>query len=334
MSKPRNCSLGKCDNRISTDVIKCYACKLDFHTQCYGLVSLTTKAVNSNNNLLFLCDNCMTVSHPVALVSFASEVTQLKSAVGNMAMEMNAQTAKMPPSELFANMVASLSEINKSLKSINEDHEATAEQDAESRVILNDIKATLNMVQAQKLPDNSSELVSLMKDVRAALRDENRGASGVDQIAMPFKFGETVETVGLKRRLGQSNVVSTPKKRTRTQYTVCTGQVDTELVAVEPLQPIESGKSLVASRFAPTTSSSAVLTYIKRKLSLDEESDEIVVRSLAPRGRPLSELTFVSFKITASEELYSKLMEANFWPANTTIREFEKRENPQTAVFQ
>lgn len=325
--------LGKCDNRISTDVIKCYTCKLDFHTQCYGLVSLTTKAVNANSNLLFLCDNCLAVAHPASMVSFASEVTQLKSAVVNMATEINTQTAKSPPSELFATMVSSLNEINKSLKSINEDREATAEQDVESLAILNDIKATLNNVEAHKPLVNTSELVSLMNDVRAALRDENRGASGVNQnqINIPFKFGQTV---GGKRRLGQSNDVSTPKKRTRTHHTVCTGQVDTELLTVEPLQSIETGKSMVASRFAPTTSSSAVLSYVKRNLSLAEESDEVSVRSLAPRGRPLSELTFISFKITASEELYSKLMDANFWPANTTIREFEKRENPQTAVFQ
>lgn len=64
-------------------------------------------------------------------------------------------------------------EINASLKSLNEDRDASAELDAESRAILNDINATLKKVEAQKPQNDSSELVSLMKDVREALREEN-----------------------------------------------------------------------------------------------------------------------------------------------------------------
>lgn len=328
----RNCSLGKCENRISTDVIKCYACKLDFHTQCYGVVATTAKAVNNNNNLLFLCDNCLTVAHPVSLVSFASEVTQLKSSVGNMASAMSAHTAQLAPSAVFEGMLTSLNEINVSLKSLNEDREAASEQDAEAHALLNGIKATLTRVEAQKPPEDSSELLSLLKDVRAALREENRTlVPNQNSASMPFKFGEIISR---KRRNGQPNGVGTPVKRTRQQQTICTGQQDAELIAVAPLQqPIESGKSLVASRFAPTTSSSMVLDYVKRNLSLEENSDEVSVRSLVPRGRQLSELTFVSFKVTATDEIYAKLMDPTFWPNNATIREFEIREKPTATVF-
>lgn len=115
---------------------------------------------------------------------------------------------------------------------------------------------------------------------------------------------------------------------------VCNKQQDEELATVAPLQQaIETGKSLVASRFAQTTSSTNVLSYMKRKLLLSENSDEVSVRSLFPRGRQLSELTFVSFKITALDEIYDKLMEPTFRPDNTIIREFVIREKPQTAVF-
>lgn len=293
-------------------------------------------AVNGHTNLIFLCDNCNTVADTVSLVSVASEMLELKSAVGNLASTVSAQTTQLPPSALFQDMVTSLREVNKSLKSLNEDRDASAEQDAEARVILNDITATLKKVDAQKLQNDSSELVSLMKDVREALLNENRGAFEVNpnlnptQISMPFNFGEV-----RKRRFGQSNGIGTPTKRTKRQsVVVCNGQQDEQLATVAPLQQaIETGKSLVASRFAPTTSSTNVLSYVKRKLSLAENSDEVSVRSLFPRGRQLYELTFVSFKITASDEIYDKLMEPTFWPNNTIIREFEIREKPQTAVF-
>lgn len=162
-------------------------------------------AVNGHTNLLFMCDNCNSVANTVSLVSVASEMLELKGAVVDLASIVSAHTAQLPPSALFQDMVTSLREVNKSLKSLNEDRDASVEQDAEARVILNDFTATLKNVDAQKPQNDSSELLSLMKDVRVALLNENRGASEVNpnpyptQIDMPFNFGEVTR----KRRFGQ-----------------------------------------------------------------------------------------------------------------------------------
>lgn len=81
-----------------------------------------------------------------------------------------------------------------------------SEQDAEARAVLNEIKATLrlNKVKAQKPTDDSSKQMPLMKYVRAALRDENRGASGIYPTSIePLTFGKIV---GGKRRLGREKI--------------------------------------------------------------------------------------------------------------------------------
>lgn len=172
-------------------------------------------AVNGHTKL-FLCDNCNTVANTVSLVSVASEMLEFRSAVGNLASTVSAHMAQLPPSALFQDVVKSLREINKSLKSLNEDRDASAEQDAEARVILNYITATLKKVDAQKPQNDSYELLSLMEDVRDVLLSENR-ASEVNpnlyptQIGMPFNFGEVTR----KRQFGQANVVGTPTKRTK-----------------------------------------------------------------------------------------------------------------------
>lgn len=55
----------------------------------------------------------MTVAHPV---SFVLEVTELKTSVGDVASTMSAHTAQLASSALFADMLTSFDEINKSLK--------------------------------------------------------------------------------------------------------------------------------------------------------------------------------------------------------------------------
>lgn len=206
MTKPRNCSLWKCDYRILTDVIKCHASNWIFtHNATVWSRQLQKHLLNNNNNFLFLCDNCITVAHPLSLLSFATEVTELETAVGNMASAMSAQTAQLPPSALSQNMLTSLGEINKSLISLNEDRGASSEQDAEARALLNDIGEKVTKFEAQKPQNDSSELVSLMKDVRAALRDENHGApvgdTNTNSLKIPFTFGQTASE---KRRLDPS----------------------------------------------------------------------------------------------------------------------------------
>lgn len=153
---------------------------------------------------------------------------------------------------------------------------------------------------------DSSELVKLMTEVRDALSEENHvsrcgisaaTSSGLNSSVFPKLFG-----VSAKRRQEPNND-GTPYKRIRGRHTACTGSANGELVAIESSERSdETGKSLVASRFAPTTTVENVQSYIRTNLSLSNKSDEVSVRSLVLRGPQISELTFVSFKITASEE--------------------------------
>lgn len=50
------------------------------------------------------------------------------------------------------------------------------------------------------------------------------------------------------------------------------------------------------------------------------------------KGQNLEQLTFVSYRLSCTEELYSKFMESSFWPKHVMIGEFIVRERVQPNV--
>lgn len=284
----------------------------------------------------------MDASNLPLLANISAELSDMKIATSDMKVALTSQTAQMPPVDIFASMIGSLSEINKSLHTLNEVQTSSTSSNIEALVILRDIQSSLAAKDANLPPPPvSDEITQLLNDVRSALdRGQARNSSVPSGATVPWGTGVSPQIRSGKRRIEkpfEPIAFDSPKrqKQIRASQTVCTGPVNTELVTVTVAQQKpddEDGKSMVASRFAPSTEASKVLAYVKTKLELPDDSNVVTVRSLAPRNRPLSDLTFVSFKVTVPEDSLAKLMDPSFWPANTTIREFEQRES-RTATF-
>lgn len=78
------------------------------------------------------------------------------------------------------------------------------------------------------------------------------------------------------------------------------------------------------SRFSTTTTEEELKSWLSIKLQLTSDQS-IKCTKLIPKGRDLSALEFISFKIGASKELEEKIMDPSVWPTNITVRPFEKR---------
>lgn len=297
-------------------------------------------AVSLHTNLMFLCDNCKTVSHPSTLVNVCSALndvsaglTAVKNVVSDLSAAVNSHTAQLPPAAIFGKMITSLDEINTSLHTLNEGQQATINADASATAILRDIQTNLTNKEATPPLVDANELKDLLTDVRAAF--DNKGRDNVRgnfrSLNSPSGFGPSPGPLKGKRRLDMAPTDGQPAVTKRQKPDIVgTGPSNDDLVTVpKPSDELLGYKSMVASRFSPQTDSAKILSYVKEKLSLPAESDVVTVRSLAPRNRPL---TFISFKISVPDEHYDKLMESTFWPANTTIRAFEQRE-PKVASF-
>nr|XP_029730479.1 uncharacterized protein LOC115267536 [Aedes albopictus] len=81
------------------------------------------------------------------------------------------------------------------------------------------------------------------------------------------------------------------------------------------------------SKISPEVSETDVVKLVKDCL----HTDEVAVKSLIPRGRSLSTLSFISFKVGVSRELETKAMDPMSWPQGIEFREFieEEERRPQ-----
>lgn len=72
------------------------------------------------------------------------------------------------------------------------------------------------------------------------------------------------------------------------------------------------------TKISPEVSENDVLNLAKERL----QTEDVVVRSLVPRGKPLSMLSFVSFKVGVHNDYKSKAMDPATWPKGIQFREF------------
>lgn len=87
-------------------------------------------------------------------------------------------------------------------------------------------------------------------------------------------------------------------------------------------------KLIYISRLQTNVTADKITCYIKTKVpDLDEKN--ILLRMLVKKDQNLEELTFISFRLSCTEELYTKLIDSSFWPHHVMIGEFIERERKQ-----
>ena len=88
------------------------------------------------------------------------------------------------------------------------------------------------------------------------------------------------------------------------------------LISPKPLKVIEANKSIFISRFSFDTTENDIHHYIKLKLNVSE-LDLIVNKFNYKYSRAKA-----SFRLTVPETYFNTIINENFWPKNTFIREF------------
>lgn len=85
-----------------------------------------------------------------------------------------------------------------------------------------------------------------------------------------------------------------------------------------PVTTPESKFWIYLTKISPEVTEDEVVNLAKNCLQVDN----VVAKALVPRGRPLSSLTFISFKVGVSQELKHKAMDPSTWPQEIQFREF------------
>lgn len=134
---------------------------------------------------------------------------------------------------------------------------------------------------------------------------------------------------GKRSRTGQPKPLTPRFPGTRFEWPKMSSSNDTQAIKgtnVDStcLKAVEIPSFFHLSRFNPTQTEEEVKSWISEKLNLTDD-DNIKCWRLIPKGRELSTLAFISFKIGVSKELEEKIMDPSIWPTNITVRPFEQR---------
>lgn len=101
-----------------------------------------------------------------------------------------------------------------------------------------------------------------------------------------------------------------------------TGQSSSNVLS-ESTSSLDDTFWLYLTRISPEVSENDVLNLAKECL----QTSEVVAKSLVPRGKPLSMLSFVSFKVGVNKGHKSKAMDPATWPQGIQFREFVDQES-------
>lgn len=87
-------------------------------------------------------------------------------------------------------------------------------------------------------------------------------------------------------------------------------------------------RSIYISRLQPSVTAEKITDYIKTKMPSLSEND-ISLRMLVKKDQRVDDLTFISYRLSCTEEHYAQFMDTSFWPAHVLIGEFiEKPRKP------
>ena len=90
-------------------------------------------------------------------------------------------------------------------------------------------------------------------------------------------------------------------------------------VTPKPLKIIAPRKTVFASRFSVDTTVNDVEFYIKTNLGI-EDCNDVQIYKINARNR-------ASFKIIVPESIFDSLVNPQFWPKNTIVRQFIYRDD-------
>ncbi|XP_055621755.1 uncharacterized protein LOC129765446 [Toxorhynchites rutilus septentrionalis] len=160
------------------------------------------------------------------------------------------------------------------------------------------------------------EIVSLKDDIAKLSQVVEGLAAKVD--AKTLAPNKSTAWVNAKRSAMESN---TPKRR----------RGDTGSPISSPTMPTRTCGTKPMSAFDPQTTEAEIASLVRECLDLGSCTEPKVIK-LVPKGKELSAMNFVSFKIGISSKLRCSALSRDSWPENVIFREFEDRSKNQLRI--
>lgn len=293
----KNCSITGTDRMVS-----CWLCLSYYHLKCCGLKARDADALaDSTKNLQWSCPNCKPIG-----IEFYNMFKSSKDEFEKINKEfLSLQTKFAQFGELFTkypnleNFVVSPKRNKTNLSPVASQNLSVASNSLECFSFSSNLQTpiTANSVVRSVTPskENASSLL------------ENRSSDA-----------ENVNINGIEPSPSHQNMPSNE---------ISTGSSISPSLNPKPLRaiPLKKNKSVFVSRLASDTTVEDVVFYIKNKLSTNSFVSAYKYTYSQPRS-------ITSFKITVGDELYNYLIDPNFWPVHTFVREYVYNQNQRNVA--
>lgn len=354
------------DNVNHATTKKCRMCKKSFHLPCYDVIEKPSKLFIVEN-IVFLCDDCLealdnessperkrkSANNSVLRQSMLSpSVTGSISLSSNMLPPTTTINAKKCSNEKLYSLMSTIAdkldkqsnkidEIGQNVCTVGNDVIATKKKTHEAYDV---VFSRLMLREQQDLRDLSKEMFRPNKNdtfetpngtKQNRVYPKPRTYSTVVQSTLPVTPQPTsseqrkrVKTISLIEN-ATGETLQTAKFPSPKQ-----GKKNVELGKPIPnrqLPPRKSNpftKSVWISRFHPETTPDEIENYITEHTEAKDKTKFKCVK-LVKKDQDVTQMSFVSFKIDTTPEVFDILINPENWPQNKSVREFIRMSPPK-----
>ena len=297
-----------CNNEWSTvgAFISCYGCAKYYHNKCVSIKASVSDVLTSSdaNGLQWFCKNCRTTSTSRL---FAKLQDYQKSADKISALAMNLL-------DMVVQHQSDAQNLNDILNTINSRQPANSLQASNSLQLSRKTRSK----SASCLPDNNTS--STAPNVApAAVIHIDESLAAVNSVPVTPAPVSPVPVLSVPSVALQDIPVPEIAVSSSAITNQLTDSSSSDLVIIKK----RVRKSIFVSRFAASTSINDIVKYISKKTV--NPNLEQLVRCFKYNTDITREIS--SFRITPPEEYFSSLLDTNFWPDGTLVKEFLPRSN-------
>lgn len=340
MPNPRKCSRDDCPpvNINVNTTVQCHACKAQHHLPCFD-VSVPATKLFVIPNIVFLCDECL----------FSGENSpKRKSNDPHKILRQSTLTSGRiltTPTTSDQNKKATFDQLRKIVDNLSHKIDVNTNTVASLKVSVDSMHTTVssNAIQIdESLKKNDTEISSAAKTIvekfdkfeQKQTYAQTLGASSSKQIIRHLSSAKNEQSsivsqpVPLKKasvnkfkgralisgtnedathNLGDPVVFTERRRRQNSNHTV-------------PTKP-KFAKSVYVTRLQPSVTVDGLKLFLSARMPEFDEN-QVSIRMLVKKDQDLSELSFVSFRIACTDNMYSTLGSASFWPSHIKMREF------------
>lgn len=303
----KSCTLASDDERM----VVCWLCHGVCHFKCSGLRTLVAEALHSTKGLHWCCNGCQQIG-----VEFYRFYQSTKNTFINIQTKMSVLSNEICSYGNLFDEFKQLNYINSPPHSSPKRRKSSRKNNKEHPVLNlgpSSSNGNVPIINNHCLPTENPVLnlgPSSSNSVGSIINNHCLPNSSVTTTNIPTDKDCNIQRVSVPVN---NNIVYNPP-------TINMNNAENELT--NQLKIIPPKKSIFISRFAFDTSVEDINFYIKSKLNFGADISINKFTYSQPRS-------ITSFKLTVPANLYETIVNPDFWPNNTLVREYVFKENPR-----